>query len=354
VNDLDLVRAFAADTAWPAPDRLRCARERLLTAIAAEAAPSRSRPGVRRGPRPAWRTRPGALAAATAIALAAAVAVVVISDGSRTAASHSGRGPAHYVLAAEILRAAAHAQSAQPGGRPAPAQWLYGEAVEDEIGQPAQENDSWLQFDGRQSAYFQGGRLIVHTSPVQVPIGGGDPMSAYLNGATPMSAYDALAALPSGAGPLLAAVDRAIVASHWEPDGLPSLAAVPESTPRQLEFEFLGQLLWNASQAAPAAAEASVYRAMITIPGVTAQTGVTDAAGRPAIALSNDGGVFQLLLDPTSYAVLGLRSVSNGSAPVAPAGGATSGGAPRPWPAGTVVESIAWADAHQVAGPGQR
>jgi hypothetical protein len=55
---------------------------------------------------------------------------------------------------------------------------------------------------------------------------------------------------------------------------------------------------------------------MATIPGVTVQQGITDAAGAKAIGVSADGGYDQLLLDPVTYQVTGLREFSTGTGPI--------------------------------------
>ena len=104
--------------------------------------------------------------------------------------------------------------------------------------------------------------------------------------------------------------------------------------------------MWNAAQAAPASAEAAVFRAMATIPGVTAQPAATDAAGRPAIALSDDGDGQQLLFDPQTYEVTGLRQVGNGHY--------TAPGKRGTLPAGTIADSVAFLSVALVNAPGDR
>ena len=89
----------------------------------------------------------------------------------------------------------------------------------------------------------------------------------------------------------------------------------------------------------------TVFRALAAIPGVTTQRGISDAFGRPAIGLS-DNGEIQLLLDPRTYAALGVRTISTGTAPHLPNSDAT-------YPRGTVVQSIA-RQVSVVSAPGQR
>ena len=93
-----------------------------------------------------------------------------------------------------------------------------------------------------------------------------------------------------------------------------------------------------------------MFRALATLPGVRAASGVTDAVGRPAIALSDDGDEQQLLLDPRTYKVIGLRTISDGSWPV----NVMTRDAGRTYPTGTVVESDAWVRIALVSQPGDR
>ena len=105
---------------------------------------------------------------------------------------------------------------------------------------------------------------------------------------------------------------------------------------------------------------------MAAIPGVTVQQGITDVAGNPAIGVSDDGGYDQLLLDPVSYQVTGLRQLSTGIGPRMPRARSNSPSSPRPaagdpaqgqaaqqWPPkGAVVQSLAYAQVSEVSGPG--
>lgn len=149
---------------------------------------------------------------------------------------------------------------------------------------------------------------------------------------------------------LLAAVDAA-TGQGYEPSGV--FGSSTPRTPADREFQFLSELLWNAHAAAPASAEAAVFHALATIPGVSAEANVTDAGGDAAISVMNDGGAHELLLAPSGYGVLGLRSVSTGTAPLLPSP-ANSKAASKAPPAGTVIESLAWTAVRPVSAPGQR
>jgi hypothetical protein len=339
MNDLDLIRALRADVAGPDPDQLARARHRLL---ARTAATPRERRRRGRGRRLRWVP----LTAALAVTLVIAVLEVPHAASPPRKALGS---PAHLNNAVQWLRAAAIHADADSASRPSPEQWIYSEAVEQQVGSPVSRDENWIQFDGVKSAYWQSGQLIVHSGPPQ-PGNEGSAMAAYEATATPMTSYDALTSLPSDPQALLSVVDAQVAA---DPGSVAPAGASPQpnSTRAQLEFDFLSQLLWQAAQAAPASAEATVFQAMATIPGVTAQAGVTDAAGRPAIALSDAGDEQQLLFDPQTYQVIGLRTVSDGTWPANPA--ATKFATGKTLPEGTVVDSLALARVAFVAQPGQ-
>jgi len=329
MNELDLVRELRADIGAPTDIQLAAGHEQLLAAIGA--------PGSRQLRRRPPRTRylGGVLAAAV---VAAALVLVLEGSGTSTPLAPGGGTEARVRLASQVLRAAASSLASQPAARPDPHQWIYGSFVARAIGQPAQSNEEWSRFDGRQSAYAQDGQLVVHTSPVP-PSG-----ASY-----PMGAYHALASLPSSPTAVLRAADRTIVATRGSvapPGGSP---IGHHQTRQQLEFQFLTQLLWQAAQAAPARAEAVVFRALATLPGVTAQSGITDAVGRPAIGLSDVGDEQQLLLDPRTYKVTGLRTISDGSWPM----NVMARSGPK-YPRGTVIESDAWVKIALVSRPGER
>lgn len=337
-NDLELVRDLYEDFSVVTDARLAAGRDRLLASIT-ESSGSRYR--QRRAPR-GWPLR--RLALTGAAVAAAAVAVVAIQEPSRS--STRAPGP-RMTLAAQVLRAAALTVASQPSTRPAPGQWIYSKSVDFVVGQPVQVGEEWMQFDGHQDAYLWHGQLIVHSHPTAPP-GAGNALDRYLEQMTPMSAYNALSSLPSSPRALLSAVD-ATVATHAGSVASPGSSPTPGRSRAHLEFEFLTQLLWNASQAAPAKAEANVFRAIATIPGVSAQRGITDAVGRPAIGMSYAGDTEQLLLDPRTYQVTGLRTISNGKWPVNP----DLQHGPN-YPKGKVIDSSAWARIEFVAGPGRR
>ena len=339
MNDLDLVRDLRADVPSPTRERLAPGRARLLASI--------SRPS-----RPRYARR--AVLPVTAAAAASAVAVAVASGALSGPATRSAavKPPAiRLTLTAQLLSTAAATVAKHPAVRPGPHQWFYTKFVGHDYGQPAQSNENWETFDGRRTAYFQNGQLIVHKTLGVFGGGGPTPLGGYNANATPQTAYNALASLPSSPRALLAVIARqaAKVGPSVAPGSVVSLYA-PKGRD-ELEFDYLAQLLWNSATGEPPAAEAAVFRALAAIPGVSSQQGITDVIGRPAIGLSDNGGKTQLLLDPRTYQVIGMRAASTGTDPVRTIAGK---GRKVPWPPkGTIIESMAWAQVTMVSGPGR-
>jgi hypothetical protein len=375
VNDLDQLREFRAEIPYPERPRLSPGRSRLL---AAARRPQRRRFTVTR------RTTlllPAA-AAVAAVAVVAGLAGYGLSRGSTPASSarpsaapKHPAAPSQAVLAARLLNdASAAASRVPPKTTPSPGQWIYSKLVGYEYRQGTSSNENWITFDGTETAYYEGhggGPITVHTSPITPPADiTSNPLAAFNTDATPQTAYYALASLPTAPSQLLATVDKVVEAA-----GGANLVAgnpVAGQTPKnkgQLEFDYLSLLLWNAAGGvgAPPNAEAAAFRAMAAIPGVTIQQGITDAAGNATIGVSGDGGYDQLLLDPVSYQVTGLRQLSNGIGPkmAAPSPQQLAGYPkamqqqilrklknPAGPPKGTVIQSLAYAQVSEVSGPG--
>jgi hypothetical protein len=345
MNDLDLVRELRADVPSPTRARLAPGRAQLLASI--------SRPS---GPRHARRAILPVGAAAAAAAAIMIAGGVVSGPATRSTAP---RAPAtRLTLTAQLLNTAAAAVARQPTVRPEPHQWFYTKFVQYEYGQPIQAGENWETLDGRQTAYFEpDGQLIVHTSTAPVITGGGPTaLDQYNANATSLTAYNALASLPSGPRALLGVVAQqvAAVGSQNVAAGSPVSWYTPASR-GGLEFDYLAQLLWNAAgAAAPPAAEAAVFRAMAAIPQVSSQRGITDIAGQPAVGLSASGGKSQLLLDPQTYQVIGVRVFSEGQK-VSPRAAGRKAAKLHTWPPkGTLFISMAWAQVTMVSGPGRR
>ncbi len=380
MNDLDQLRQLRAEILYPERSRLAPGRSRLL----AEGMRT-PRQRFARGRRSHFLLPAAAAGAAVAVAIAGyglatgspPAAVPAVSKAAPPAPPAPSAppappavvapaaGPQQATLAVRTLRAASAAIGRAPVTRePGPGQWIYSRTVQYEYPQGTSSDEEWITFDGGKSAYHQDGQLVVHTSPGTPPNAPkGNPLAAFYANTTPKTAYDALASLPGNPRALLAVVDRAAAAIGAEnlAAGTP-LAGSPPQTRSQLEFDYLAFLLWNAAAGvgAPAKAEAAAFRAMATLPGVTVQLGIRDAAGAPAVAVSGDG-YDQLLLDPVSYQVIGLRQLSTGIGPQAaapdPKSPAKLPKAERQpsWPRkGAVIGSLAYAQVSEVSGPGLR
>ncbi len=344
MNDLDLVRDLRADVPSPTRERLAPGRARLLASISR---PSRPRYALR-----VVLPVTGA-AAAAAIAVALALAVAVASGafpGPATRSAAVKRPAIRLPLTSQLLGTAAVTVAKHPTVRPGPNQWFYTKFVQFSYGQGTGSNENWETFDGRWTAYFQNGQLIVHKTLGDVG-GGPTPLGEYNANATPLTAYDALASLPSNPKALLAVIAKQVaeVGPSVASGSVVSLYA-PKSRD-ELEFDYLAQLLWNSAMCEPAFAEAAVFRALAAIPGVSSQQWITDVIGRPAIGLSDNSGKTQLLLDPHTYQVIGMRAASTGMDPVRTIAGK---GPKAPWPPkGANIASMAWAQVTMVSGPGR-
>jgi hypothetical protein len=313
-----------------------------------------------------------------AVALAAGLTGYSLSTGS-TPAPHPKAlpsrpaAPSQAVLAARVLRdASAAASRVPPKTTPSPGQWIYSKLVGYEYPQGTSSNENWITFDSTKTAYYEtsGGPITVHTPPTTPPADiQSDPLVAFNTDATPQTAYYALASLPAAPSQLLAELAKTAESAGAANlvAGTPVAGHAPGNK-NQLEFDYLSLLLWNAAGGvgAPPKAEAAAFRAMAAIPGVTVQRGITDAAGNPAIGVSDDGGYDQLLLDPVSYQVTGLRQLSTGVGPLVAPSPEQLAKFPKAeqqeilrkvkdqkWPRkGTVVQSLAYAQVSEVSGPG--
>lgn len=370
MNDLDELRQLRNQIPYPERSRLTPGRSRLLAAATQTS----------QQPLPSRRRWPLILPSAAAVAAAAAVISYLVVPYSATPAPVAGprvTSPAKTATAAtaakpttsahprthatldarRVLDAAASAVAARAAtaAEPSPGQWIYARTVDYQPGQGTTHYDNWITFDGSQSAYYQDGQLIVHSSPSGATASG-SPLAAFWANSTPKTAYDAMASLPSDPRQLLAVIGKsaATIGGQTIAAGNPLVGGPPKNR-SQLDFDFLTLLLWNAAGGvgAPPAAEAAAYHALALLPGVTVQEGVRDAAGVPAIAVSADGGYSQLLLDKVGYQVLGLRLLYTGIGP-GPAQPPNARATADPEAKGTVQESLAYARVAQVSSPGDR
>lgn len=328
MNDLDVVRDLRAEIPLPDAARMAEGRARLLAETAATRPRAHRTRAHRTRPPRTRRTRLITVAASAAAVSAAAVAGYALIPAAGPGAAHpaakAGKVSRQATLAARILReASATVERAPVTAEPAPGQWIYAKTVDYEPQTGTTTSENWITFDGVQTAYYgsPGGPLVEHTSASGAPDIAKDtsPLAAFSQSATPKTAYDALASLPSDPSALLAQIGKAAASAGGAniAAGDPVAGSAPKNQ-AQLEFDYLTELLWNAAGGVggPPKAEAAAFRAVAALPGISVQQGVTDAAGTEAIAVFDDGGYNQLLLDPRTYQVLGLRQLSNGTGPV--------------------------------------
>ncbi len=279
MNDLDMVRALRADAPRPSSDRLAEGRARLRTAMV---------PDHRRRRRPA-------MVVTASVAVAATVAAGIIlrpTGGTVIPPAHTATSGTHSVQllsATVVLRHAAAAAERRPAVLPGPHQWVYTKGVK---AGPDRRwiTEGWTRFDGEQSADIEHGRLVI------LPYGSAQDG---VPEATMQGAAEYLRSLPANPKALLAVIYRRAEAEprdQW---------AVPGDLNTEA-FSILMILLNNAPAGVPPAVQASVFRAVALIPGVHVSK-APDALGRPALALSGAGLNGSFLLDPRTYALIGLR-----------------------------------------------
>jgi hypothetical protein len=364
MDELDLVGSLRAEVPTADVRHLSAGRDRLLAEI--DSLPGNpwndSRQPSRGSRRNHWRLAlPSAITMLAAAAATAGVLILVSplthSTGTPPPSSWTATpGPspaARAELAAQWLQVAADAVARQRADRPNPTQWFYVQTLTDDTTQGRRTDVNWNTFDGRWSAYYEGTHLVVHDGRAAFQNSGrGTPLDVWDATATPLTAYDALASLPSDPHMLITAVDRQLAAQGPGARRAGGIFSVStrDPTPGQEEFAYLANLLWNAFLAAPPTAVADVYRAIATIPGITTQYGITNVAGAPAVGLAPDNSQSQLLLDPHTFQVIGLRLLSPGPRSATHSGQPTQ---PLP-PKGTVTQSLANIHVSRVTGPGQR
>lgn len=336
MSELDLVRELRAESGLPGPERLASGRARLSAAIAEETERAAGSPqgAVSLRVRSVGGTPRKRLTIGVGLLATAAVVAVLAEPAKAPLSPPKTRDTA----AVQLLDAASVTVAAKTSKEPGSLQWIYTRSVDREQEQPTQAYDGWITFDGSRTAYLQNDKLTVNRENT-LPAGSNtSPLGRYDANTTPETAYNALASLPSDPKALLAEISRHV--SSAPQTGIFVSASANESTK---EFEYLAQLIWNAYAAAPGTALAAVFKTMAAMPGITVEQGVPDAVGRPSVAVSPDGGRTELLLDPATYQVVGLRTTS---------GGVNQGGAGPG--TGAVLYSLALVQVTMVSGPGRK
>jgi hypothetical protein len=318
VNDTDLQMFQPLFTEpEPAPQVVAAGRARLQH--------SYQRPGFRLP-----RVRLPVLASLGVAATATAVVVVAVGTAATNPQPRGGRGATLHLSASQVLLTAARTVASLPAAQPSPRQWLLIRSVEYQAGAKTATSLEWTTFNGVRSAYYQAGKLVMHSAPVPAAITGGSPMGA----------YDVLRKLPPYPRALLAALGRVSAGQ-----------VIADGTTQARVWQNIVQLLWNSPVAAPSKQQAEIFLALTKIPGLRVER-VNDALGKPAIGLYLPAaGHSDLLLDPHTYQVVGRLSISNGRYTKAEREMARIKKFTL-YPAGTITWSIARSTT-PVSGPGQ-
>lgn len=398
MNEIDLVTELRAEVRAPDDDRLAAGRTRFLSAAGVTGPARVTRPHAFR-PRvsfPGYRSRSfliPALSAAAAIAVTAGAIGYGVSagggsgGGSGSAAKHAVAAnpvaPGRATLAARILNRAADVTGSAPAtATPAPKQWIYLKSIETDYTRPSTvaPEEIWVTYDGTEVAFAQGGKIEKlppnHGLLDQAGLGwrfvtrlpgtnvsGKNPLAAFNADVSPRTACLALASLPSDPKSLLAMIEKerllinyGAYGIEWD-NGYPVYATSPSLTKFEDDFEYLSWILVNTAGGVgtPPKGVAAVFRAMATLPGITVQQGTKDAAGAPAIGVSADAGIHQILLDPHTYQLIGFRD--NGHQLVGSPNGATKAKNQELLAAGykgIAKYDFARVTSREVSGPGQR
>lgn len=269
MDDMTLLREFRESAPANAPAAVR---RRAL------AEPARRHAGF------GWRL---SVLGSGGVVLAATAAVLAVTAGPSAPPS----------AAAVLDRAATQVLQAAPSAPPRPDQWIYSRSLDADLltGEPGTHPvEHWDRVDGRQSAERQSGGQVQVQPVVRNPLG------------TPLQWYDALRALPDSDDGVLDTLARdPLYTSHG-------------ATRADRDFDEVTTALTSATVLPPESV-ARLYRALATIPGVTVdRDAAPDLVGRPVLSITYTGGSslgrpgdrWELLLDPDTYRVIGLRGTA--------------------------------------------
>jgi len=301
MNELKLLEDFRAAVAPPGEELLARTRARVLDG----------------GRRARGRRLPGSRnLALTGLAAAATAAAITVA-----LATQSG-GPERSAAASPAVKELAYRAAAVAAARPdvPPGQWVYWQekmvTTAARAAGPA-EHDTfqvWTTADSSKAAFLPKGKKVVlmpflpcaygaacqsigQPVPVTLPDGQGEGVTA-VAGKVPVS-YAGLRSLPRSP----AALDRYLA-------GLPLRGWGPAPV---REFEIIKELL--TTYVMPPALTAELYRALGSIPGVTVDHDAVDVAGRRGVGFQitlprlAGGEIDQLILDPTTYSLMGQQLI---------------------------------------------
>ncbi|MFC5747551.1 CU044_5270 family protein [Actinomadura rugatobispora] len=227
-----------------------------------------------------------AVAAAAALAITAGVGVAgqiggdavppgpVLPEIRLASAAETGR----------VLDRAAAAAESRPVTAPKAQQWVYTKMRLTTGAKPAgavaggpyrtDEWELWRRADGKQFAAYKNGEIEVNHEMVS-----------------------------------------SVIAARYNPiptDPAALLRKVGGDRPKGREMAYLTLITLLRDNVYPPATEATIFRAIKLIPGVTLLKDRADAAGRPALALGLTTGWVreEVLLDPRTYSYLGERAIA--------------------------------------------
>lgn len=276
MDDMQLLADFGAELDEETPVTLVRQRNRLLAAANGPEQPKR------RSRWPVW---------AAGVA-AAAVAVVVVATNLPGSPQRTAAPPTVTLSAYTVLNQAADWLAQQPATTPTAHQWIYRRVVEYGVWTPEVNtptvSEYWIRFDGQQDADIENGKLVVENKTAVPATDPGQPAGlwAWLR-TLPTDPKAALAALEAqtdfGSQPLTTQEKNAAL------------------------FEAVVNTMWDATNyAAPPSSFATMYRALAIFPGITVDR-VTDGLGQHDLGVVY--GAERVLIDPTSYAMIGFEQL---------------------------------------------
>ncbi|MEV4257924.1 CU044_5270 family protein [Spirillospora sp. NPDC049652] len=336
----------ALDEAWPVPgppspaaraaaraalmDRAASASASASEAVAA-VAPGKPARSARRGRR---RWTFGQVAVGAAAAAAVAVAVAVPSSGAHR------EGGVRLVSANTVLDRAALAAGHRPFQAPRPDQWVMIEnrGVVDELKLSRGRSHTldltrdWVRVDGTQYAFWDWSSRKLQTRRLPA-------------GARVAGSYAEVSELPTDPDALIATI-----AARRKGRASPYKDLAGPAKARAGQVQVVGDLTNLLEETTPPPAlQVAVYKALKKAPGGTVNPTAQDPLGRPAISVTW-GGTFaryEILLDPSTYAYLGGRTITVKPLPRRRETGTVV------LPAGTVLRAFVRTRAGIVDKPGQ-
>jgi hypothetical protein len=295
MNELELVRRFREDVPELSPVEIQASRAALMERLSRPSPTPPSRGRVR-----VWRRVSVGATIAAAVTLAVVLPMVLPGGGP---------GGAEPAAAAALRRVAAVAAASQPGGTPAAGEYVYTKSRsvylsgfnEPDTDHPGGwalvpfEREVWIGPDGS-------GRIVETSGPP-----------------TFFSEQDRQAWIAAGSPDLGDNIDEAYGPGKLHFLDLSNLSADPSELLGMIEaqkieggppgdwesFTIVGDLLRETY--APPAVRSALYQAAAQIPGVEYVGRVTDAAGRPglAVAYTHAGLRHELIFDPNTSQLLG-------------------------------------------------